>query len=144
MTSFRDFIGKNSWNSRWTSAPGSGCLFSNFFDEFPGPPKIQAVFLQLSDEQRRADLDRPTPCRQIQKRGSAPPDPGPVFSQPSALQSVVEIDRPTLSCINTVRHKKEFLTQDIGSPLPSSTIRRHLAVSRRRWPSPRERGAAER
>ena len=103
MTSFRVFMVSSSWRSGWTTAASSGYLFSNFFEEFPGSPKIQAVFLQLSNEQRDADLDRPTPCRHIQERGSTRSDFRPVFSQPATLQSVVELDRLTPSGINTVR-----------------------------------------
>ena len=95
----------SSWRSGWTTEASSGYLFSNFLEEIPGRPKIQAVFLHLPNEQRHADLDRPTRCRHIQKRGSAPPDFGPIFPQPSTRQPVVRLDRPTLSGINTVRHK---------------------------------------
>jgi hypothetical protein len=48
-------------------------------------------------------LDRPTPCRHIQERCPAPPNFGPDFSQPSTCQSVIELDRPTDSGINSVR-----------------------------------------
>jgi len=91
-----------SRHSGWTTAASSDHLFSNFFEEFPGPSEIQAVFLHLSNEQRDADLDRPTPCRHIQKRGSAPPNSRPVFSQSANLLSVVKFDMPTGSGINTV------------------------------------------
>ena len=91
------------WHSGWTTAASSDYFFSNFFEKFPGPSEIQAVFLQLSDEQRCTDLDRPTRRRHIRKRSSTPANFRPVFSQPKPNQSVVELDRPTGSSINSVR-----------------------------------------
>jgi len=43
-----------------TSQASSGYLFSKFLEEFPGPSEIQAVFIHLPNEQRDANLDRPT------------------------------------------------------------------------------------
>ncbi len=101
-TSLRVFMGAGDWDSGSTTRANSNCLFSKFIEEFPGPPRIQAVFFHLSNEQRDADLDRPTRCRHIQERGSAPPNPRPDFPQSSTRQSVIELDRPTLSGIISV------------------------------------------
>ena len=105
-TSLRVFMGARDWDSGSTTQASSGCRFSNFLEEFPGPSEIQVVFLHLSNEQRDADLDRPTPCRHIKKRGSAPPDSRPDFSQPLPHQSVIKFDQPTGSGINSVRRNE--------------------------------------
>ena len=60
--------------------PKSHLTFCNFFKEAGGRPQNQAVFLRLSHEQPGADLDRPTRCRPIQEKASAPPVFRPDFS----------------------------------------------------------------
>jgi hypothetical protein len=119
------------WRSEWTTAGRSDYLFSKFFEEFPGPPQIQAVLLHLSNGQRDANLDRPTRCRHIQKRGSAPPNSRPVFLQVELHPSVVKFDMPTGSGINSVPDTADHVVSIRGhSPRSSraSTTRRGLRL----------------
>ena len=104
----------SSWRSGWTTEASSGYLFSNFLEEIPGRPKIQAVFLHLPNEQRHADLDRPTRCRHIQKIDSVPPNLRPDSLQPTILQPVIQFDIPTVSGINSVPDTAELSREYSG------------------------------
>jgi hypothetical protein len=96
------FHGTRGWKFGSTRQASSGYIILDFFEEFQGWPKSQADFFQFSNDQPRADLDRPTPCRPIRGRDSAPPNPGLGSFQPPAILSDVQFDMPTVRSINTV------------------------------------------